>query len=131
MRARRRVAQVFLIAAGLTTGACATHTASLSDLPSSEFTGHYVSGPGESWFRPCDGSPSDPSWWVTLTGQAIEQVERARGAVQSAQGQPYFVRWRAAVSLDGQTGPRGRGVPALLVRELIELRAAGEDDCSR
>ena len=128
---RRNAALVLGAAAGLAVGGCATHRVPDSELPAQELTGHYVSGPGESWFSPCSAAPGDASWWVTVTGGAVEQFDRARSAGQIASKQRYFVRWRSAVTTAGEIGPRGPGAPALLVRELIELRPAADDDCGQ
>jgi hypothetical protein len=129
MQKRRNLVVVLWAAVGLFLGGCATNKMPLSDLPAQELAGHYVSGTGESWFTPCGAAPADGSWWVTLTGQAVERIEQARAAGQLVPGQRYFVRWRAAVTTDGQIGPRGPGLPALLVREVLELRAASDNDC--
>lgn len=127
----RRGATIVLRAAGcLAVAGCAANGTSFADLPTQQVAGHFVSGPGESWFTPCSASPGDASWWVTVTGRAAEQVGQARAAGELVAGQRYFVRWDAAVATDGRIGPRGPGAPALLVREVLELRAASADDCA-
>jgi len=131
MRKRRHAALVLWAAAGLAVGGCATHRVPLSDLPARELAGHYVSGPGESWFSPCSADPGDASWWVTVTGRAVEQLDKVRSAGQLVPRERYFVRWMAAVTTEGDIGPRGPGAPALLVRDLLELRPAADDDCGQ
>lgn len=130
MRARRDVLIGSLLVAGLTLGGCATQKNSLSDLPVKELAGHYTSGQGESWFRPCGAAPTDRPWWVTFTEGSVAQADQARTAGQLVAGKSYFVRWRAAVTTGGEVGPQGPGVPALLVRDLLELRAPSDDDCA-
>lgn len=117
------------LAAGLILGGCATHKQSFSDLPVRELAGHYVGGPGESWFRVCGAAESDRPWWVTFTERSVAQVDQAREAGQLFPGQSCFVRFRAAVTTAGEVGPQGPGTPALLVREVLELRPAADDDC--
>ena len=130
MNIRHVVRVVLGLAAAAGLGGCAVHRAPLSDLPSRELAGHYVSGPGDNWFRPCGAVAADPAWWVTLTGRAVEQAERARTAGQLVPGQRYFVRWSAAVTTGGEVGPRGPGAPAVLVRDVLELRPAAASDCA-
>ncbi len=94
-------------------------------------TGHYTAGPEGSWFVPCGAAAEAPPQWVTLTGVSVTQVERARAEGRADAGQRLFVRWRAAVTTGGEVGPRGPGQPALLVREVLELSPAADDDCAR
>jgi hypothetical protein len=127
----RRLAVVVpsLVLGLLIAGACVTHRTSLDDLPSRELTGHYTTDDGGSWFRSCGSGPEEPSWWVTFTGRSVARADRARASGDLVPGVRYFVRWNAAVTTGGEVGPQGEGVPALLVRELIELRPAADDDC--
>lgn len=105
--------------------------ASLDDLPAAEYAGHYTNGrPGESWFRPCGQESHAAAWWVTWTGRAVSQADSARRAGLLASSASTFVRLRAASDTSGATGPGGRGSTALLVRELLEARAATPGDCS-
>ena len=112
--------------------ACATGgQASLDDLPAAEYVGHYTNGrPGESWFRPCGQESHAPAWWVTWTGRAVTQADSVRRSGLLASGASTFVRLRAAADTSGATGPGGRGSTALLVRELLEARAATPGDCA-
>lgn len=129
-RIRLALALTFAAAAG---GACAAGASSLERLatqPAEEFSGHYTGGAGGSWFRRCGAAPADSAWWVTITGAAVEQVTEARRDGRLLDGRPVFVRWRAVLTLGGEVGPRGPGAPALLVREVLELRAPGGDDCT-
>jgi hypothetical protein len=103
----------------------------LAELPVREFAGHYVAGEAASWFRPCGGAAADPAWWVTFTGPSVAQVERAWASGQIQAGMPSFVRWSASVTMGGEIGPQGPGVPALLVRAILEARPAAERDCDR
>lgn len=114
---------------------CASGRFAADDLPTQEWSGHFVSGPGESWFSPCPASVAHgvtadaAPWWVTVTGMAVGQVEQARRAGAFLPGERYFVRWRAAMTRNGEVGPRGPGVPALLVRELVTWQPASSQDC--
>lgn len=123
-----RIATMFVVIAS----ACVTGgQPSLDDLPVAEYAGHYTNGrPGESWFRPCGQESHASAWWVTWTGQAVSQADSARRAGLLASSASTFVRLRAAADTSGATGPGGRGSMALLVRELLEARAATPGDCS-
>jgi hypothetical protein len=107
---------------------CATQDRSLANLPVQEYTGYYTDGENQSWFHASDSVPGAAPMWVTFTGKAVDQVEKARGSGQLLPGQRYFVRWKAAVTTGGEIGPRGQGAPALLVRELLEIRSATAAD---
>lgn len=120
----------FCAAAGLALIGCGTGRVSLSDPPARELAGHFVSTPKENWFTPCNASPGDGAWWATVTGGAVQSIDAARAAGRLEPGRNYFVRWNAVVVTDGRVGPRGPGQPALLVREVLELREATETDCS-
>lgn len=123
-----------LVISGL--AGCAQSGGDGSRLPVQEMTGHYRKDASGSWFTPCAGSPGTAPgaapvttldtqpMWVTLTGAAVSQY---RPAAEPPVTQ--FVRWRAAITRDGSVGPRGPGAPALLVREVLEQRAAGDADC--
>jgi hypothetical protein len=118
-----------LLAAVAGLAGCAAHRASLDDLPVQEYAGHFTAAPGASWFQRCGAPAADSAWWVTVTDRAVAQVDSARAASGVAPGQRSFVRWRAARTEGGEVGPRGPGSPALLVRELLELRPAAPGDC--
>lgn len=102
----------------------------MESLPVRELRGHFTSGPGASWFRPCGATAADAAWWVTVTDRAVGQVAAARDERRLRDGIEVYVRWRAAVTTGGEVGPRGEGAPALLVREVLELRTAGAEDCA-
>jgi hypothetical protein len=124
MDARKLLSWSLWVVVGLLAGGCETDQKHLDSLPSQEFTGYYSEGVGRSWFRPADAPVDGPAWWVTFTGQAVYQVQQAREAGKLLAGQPYFVRWQAAITKGGEIGPRGKGEPALLVREILELKPA-------
>jgi hypothetical protein len=124
---RRAVAGVWL-AAVLAAAGCGKQPG-LAELPVREFTGHYVAGEAASWFRPCGGAAADPAWWVTFTDRSVEQAERAWASGQLQTGMPSFVRWAASVTMGGEVGPQGPGVPALLVRDILDVRPAAQGDC--
>ncbi len=127
---KRRYAVAIGAVAGLALAGCAARAPSLADLPARELAGHYTSGPDGSWFRPCEPTPADASWWVTLTGRAVQQADSLRSAGQLVPGRRVLVRWRAAVTTGGEVGPQGPGVLALLVRDVLELRTATDGDCT-
>jgi hypothetical protein len=101
---------------------------SLDELPVSEHAGHYTFGASSSWFWACGAAAADSSW-VTFTDRAVAQRDSIQRTGALSTGERYFVRWRAAVTSGGEVGPRGPGVPALLVREILVLRPAAAGDC--
>ena len=119
-------------AAMLSLGGCAARQSSLDVLqatPPQDYRGHYTqSQAAGSWFRPCGAAAADSAWWVTVTGDAVAQVAEARRAGQLVEGRPSFVHWRAVLTRGGEVGPRGG--TALLVREVVAVRAAAPDDCA-
>ena len=119
-----------VLAATALIAGCAGNHPDLSSLPARELSGHFTASEGASWFLSCGAAPSDSSWWVTFTGRSVAQMDSIRSAGVLRPGDRSFVRWRAAVTERGEVGPRGPGVPALLVREILELRAAAPGDCS-
>jgi len=130
MFAKRSTIFILSTAAGLLLAGCALRSASLSDLPEQDLAGHYTSEQGASWFRPCGVADADSRWWVTFTGRSVAQVEQARSTGLLQPGQQYYVRWKAAITTGGEIGPQGPGLPALLVRELLEVRPAADRDCA-
>ena len=114
-----------LVAAG-----CATTSPAFNELPERELTGHVTTGSTGSWFHPCGSPAADSGQWVVFTERSIAQRDSLRAAGLLRDGQPTFVRWRAAVTTSGEVGPRGPGVPALLVRELLAARPAAAGDCA-
>ena len=119
-----------LLASGLALSSCSTHRGSLEDLAVKQFSGHFVTGPNQSWFRPCGAAPKDPAWWVTLTGRSVAQVKDASDVGQIVPGRSQFVVWQASMTTGGEVGPQRKGVPALLVRELLYVGVATPDDCT-
>jgi hypothetical protein len=111
---------------GLLSGACAAHRVELQDMPSETFAGHATADATSTWFTPCGTAPGAAKWWITFTGASVSQVERAKGSGLLAAGQRTFVRWSGARTDERHIGPGG---PALLVRDILEVRAAGPDDC--
>lgn len=114
----------------LGTAGCAARQSSLDVLNAQapvEYRGHYTRDDAGSWFRPCGSAASDSAWWVTVTDTAVGQLERARQAGRFVEGRPSFVRWRAVLTRGGEVGPRG--ATALLVREILVVRAPSPDDC--
>lgn len=81
-------------------------TSRWADLPTQEFTGYYTNAPGQSWFHASEDAHGITPMWVTFTGNAVTQVERARAAGLFLPERRYFVRWMAAVTTKGEIGPR-------------------------
>jgi hypothetical protein len=120
-----------VVAAALGLGGCAARQSSLDALsaqPPREYRGHYTRGEAGSWFRPCGAAAADSAWWVTVTDAAIPQIDSARRAGQLVEGRPSFVHWRAVLTRGGEVGPRG--ATALLVREVVAVRAPATTDCT-
>ena len=111
------------------TAACSSRRPDLGDLPTREVTGHLTGGRDANWFRPCVLAPADSAWWVTFTDRAVVQRDTLRRSGRLPDGQSRFVRWLAAVTRGGEVGPRGPGAPALLVRDILEVRVPGPGDC--
>jgi hypothetical protein len=120
----------FLIAAlALATvlAGCATHGPDPMHLPVEPFAGHVVTTPTGAWFTPC-GADESTRWWVTYVDKAVRQVEEAKAAGLLQQNDRTFVRWRASRTDERLIGPGG---PALLVRDIFEIRAPSTSDCGR
>jgi hypothetical protein len=105
---------------------CAARAPDPAELPAQEFAGHLTIAEGEYWFEPC--SRRGERWWVTLTDRSIDQVRSALADGRIADGGRAFVRWMAALTDERLIGPGG---PALLTREVLELRRPGDADCGR
>jgi hypothetical protein len=112
--------------AGLLLGACAAHRVELQDVPSDTYAGHATADATGTWFTPCGTAPNGPRWWVTFTGASVQKAEQAKGSGLLTAGQRTFVRWSGARTDERHIGPGG---PALLVRDILEVRAPGPDDC--
>jgi hypothetical protein len=100
----------------------------LNAQPPQDYRGHYTIRPTGHWFRPCGAAAADSAWWVTVTDAAIPQVQRARQSGALADGRPSFAHLRAVLTRGGEVGPRGG--TALLVREVVALRAPTPTDCT-
>jgi hypothetical protein len=96
-----------------------------------EYRGVYESGFEVSWFHPCDATPGDDTWWVTLTNDALRQRDSlAKGLT----GRPraVLVRWRATVGpkMPVGAGHMGRGSRYMLVTQVLALTAADSAGCT-
>jgi hypothetical protein len=116
---------VLALSAALAACAAGRSGTSISDLPSREFVGHLATIERAYWFHPC-GEAAGTRWWVTFTEASVDALERARAAGLVRPGSRAFVRWRAAMTDERVVGPGG---PALLVRDILELRAEAAGDC--
>jgi hypothetical protein len=90
------------------------------------FSGHVTTSESGTWFTPCGSAPESAKWWVTYTGTSLEQAARAKASGLLGTDRT-FVRWSAARTDERRIGPGG---PALLVRDIVEVRAPRADDCS-
>lgn len=106
--------------------ACAAHQADVQSLPSETFSGHVTTSESGAWFTPCGSAPESPKWWVTYIGTSVEQAARAKASGLLG-SERTFVRWSAARTDERRVGPGG---PALLVRDILEVRAPRADDCT-
>lgn len=116
-----------LLLALLAASGCAARQPSASDLPSQPFTGILTPSGNGYWFQRCE-APAESAWWVTFVDRAVSQLERARERGDVATERRTYVRWLAALTDERLVGPGG---PALLVREIQELRPATPADCAR
>jgi hypothetical protein len=96
-----------------------------------EYHGLYESGFEVSWFHPCDATPGDDTWWVTLTNDALRQRD---SLAKSLTGKPrsVLVRWKATVGpkMPPGAGHMGRGSRYMLVTKVLSLRAADGAGCT-
>lgn len=106
---------------------CAARQVDTSRLPVEAFVGHVLTTGDGSWFTPC-GSAEGVRWWVTYVDTAVRQAREAKATGLLTPGQRAFVRWRASRTDERLVGPGG---PALLVRDIFEIRAPTADDCER
>ena len=122
---RGRAAMLVLLV--LFANGCAARQPSATDLPSQPFTGILTTSGNGYWFRRCE-APAESAWWVTFVDRAVSQLEQARERGDVATDRRIYVRWLAALTDERLVGPGG---PALLVREIQELRPATAADCTR
>ena len=113
-----------LLACSLAIG-CATTQADIPSLPIEPFSGHVITTANGTWFTPC-GSSDSVRWWVTYVDASVRQANDAKKNGLLALDERAFVRWRASRTDDRLVGPGG---PALLVRDIFEIRAPKPNDC--
>jgi hypothetical protein len=104
---------------------CAARQGEPSQLPIEPFSGHVTMTATGTWFTPC-GSADSVRWWVTYVDASVQQSNEAKKKGLLAANQRMFVRWRASRTDDRLVGPGG---PALLVRDIFEIRAPRSNDC--
>jgi len=109
----------------LLAGACASHRPDVPQLTVETFSGHVTTNPEGTWFTPCGSA--DAPWWVTYVDASVRQAQEAKTAGLLA-GKRTFVRWRASRTDGRLAGPGG---PALLVRDIFEVRGATSNDCGQ
>ena len=113
-----------LITCSLALG-CAATQADVASMPTEPFSGHVVRTANGTWFTPC-GSAESVRWWVTYVDASVRQANAAQTSGLLPLDQRAFVRWRASRTDDRLVGPGG---PALLVRDIFEIRAPRPNDC--
>jgi hypothetical protein len=95
-----------------------------------EFRGAYTSGFEMSWFEPCNVAPGEGMWWVTLTGEAVEQRDSLLKLIKASPRKGLVVRWRGTISPRMQAGHMGRGTRYMLVTEILDIRPlVGQSAC--
>jgi hypothetical protein len=124
----RRLGRWVWVFAGLIMIGCTTHRAPLTERRIEAYSGHYVPGPKDSWFRPCSTTEEPPKWWVTLRGRAAGQFDQLRAEHRVEDGQSYFVTWNGVLTTRSDVGSSGSG-PALLVEELLSFGLQQDNDC--
>jgi hypothetical protein len=107
-------------------GACAARQGELPPLAVEPFSGHVTTTPDGTWFVPCGSAAGSQRWWVTFVDASVRQAADAKKAGFLTINQRTFVRWRASRTDERLTGPGG---PALLVRDIFEIRAPSANDC--
>ena len=122
----RRV-MIPLVLTMMLAGACAGRPGDTTSLPVEPFAGHVTMTPTGTWFVPCGAAEGAPRWWVTWVDASVRQAEDAKESGLLAMNERAFVRWRASRTDERLVGPGG---PALLVRDIFEIRAPGPNDCA-
>jgi hypothetical protein len=92
-----------------------------------EYRGAYTSGFEMSWFEPCDAPLDDRIWWVTLTGEALEQRDSLLAKNKRPKTDGLAVRWRGTISPRMPAGHMGRGTRYMLVTEILDIRPLPSD----
>jgi hypothetical protein len=87
-----------------------------------EYRGAYTSGFEMSWFEPCDAPFDDRMWWVTLTGEALEQRDSLLAALKVPKTTGLMVRWRGTISPRMPAGHMARGTRYMLVTQILDIR---------
>ena len=90
------------------------------------FEGAYTRGFENHTFRLCSAQPQERSWWVVMSG-GVDSV--AKAAVDSAQGQPMYARFRGRVGPKGAYGHLGLSSRLLTVVGVEEVRPRVMGDC--
>lgn len=125
MRILQLVASV--LAALFLVGACNLLGSNDAGLPPDEYEGFYTFGWEINDFRPCN---REEDWWVTGKKNTLGELrERYAKVVQENKGGRVYVRLRGNPSGKGDFGHLGSSDRAFDLNEVIEVRAAVEEDC--
>ena len=89
------------------------------------YSGHYTVQWEEQSFTPCG---SGEKWWMSDPGPLMA---RYRELVKDRDYGTVYVTVRAEVTDRGSFGHLGMFPRAMAVREVIDVHAAGENDCRR
>ena len=125
-RSQRNCAALIAALTLSTSISCARATRDSASIPAVEMSGYLTVRDGGNWFQPCNSAAQAAPIWVTVTGQSVAQLKAAIDAGRIQTGERRFVRMRAAPTDGSVVGPGG---PALLAREIMELRAPAAGDC--
>ncbi|HET7229524.1 MAG TPA: hypothetical protein VFJ16_05945 [Longimicrobium sp.] len=87
------------------------------------YSGHYTVRWEEQSFTPCGGREK---WWVSDPGPLMA---RYREVMRESDYGSVYVTVRAEVTDRGMYGHLGMFPRAMAVREVVNARAAGENDC--
>lgn len=117
MRHGRRMAA--LVAAGL----MATTAAMAPAGEPQRLSGYYTVQWEEQSFTPCGGGEK---WWVSDPGPLLARYRQVMGSRDYG---TVYVTVRAEVTGRGMFGHLGMFPRAVAVREVIDARAAGDQDC--
>ena len=118
---------ICLCSAAVLAAACSARQGEIPKLTVEPLAGHVTTTATGTWFVPCGAAEGASRWWVTYVDASVRQAEQARKEGLLALNQRTFVRWRASRTDEKLVGPGG---PALLVRDIFEIRAPKPGDCT-
>jgi putative lipoprotein len=111
------------IAAGLLLSSVLAACGASSDVQ----RGHFSYGFETVSFQPCN---SDEQWWVTGVGDATQALIDQYEEVAQAEYEAVYVELQGEVSAAGAYGHLGAYQREFAVSEVVEVRAASDEDCT-